>query len=171
MYGVHRHLSTRIYINLELLKAERRREMSVQRFKPPKYVAQSARVSLVNANSFWRRSGFYGCLIQQQRSAAATSTTVISLGFCMYLWLAILSVTFELIMSDARSQSGWKIDWHIRVRNRVGMESPLMQACQIGDVIQIQQILNERRGRVNDQAIYSGKTALLVLLTLLQVDT
>lgn len=125
-------------------------------------IVRSSRSSLLPAQSFLRRSGFYVWLINEQRQMANESRVTLYVGLCLFFWSILCSISLEVSIGNALHQDGWTLQWNLRVQNRVQMNSPLMEACQQGDVLLIRQILEQKRGSLNDQVVCSGKTALLV---------
>ena len=120
------------------------------------------RTAILGADSALRRSGFYAGLTVEEMEATGTSQMLVCVGFCFYLWLAMFSLSFQLASVDAQRRDGWTLQLTIRLRNRVPLDSPLMKASARGDVVSIRQLLKDKKGGVNDRAMCSGKTALLV---------
>ena len=123
-------------------------------------IVRRTKSSLLPPRSFLRRSGVYVWLEKEQM--ADESHLILYVGLCLYLWATSLSVSLALNLSIAAQRDGWTLQCRLRVKNRVRMNSPLMKACQCGDVMLIRQILDQKRGNLNDQVACTGKTALLV---------
>lgn len=87
--------------------------------------------------------------------------TTLCIGACLpswSLWTAVsLSGSFTKCSGDEL-----KIEWSIGMQFRVAHTSPLMVACEQGDVALIQQVLDDGRGGVNDRSACQGLTPLLV---------
>lgn len=147
-----------------LLPTESPGVLLAQHPRPATQCSRRSRVSLLKPSSFLRRAGFYSWFTDEQEQIIEVSRKAVCFGFCLPLWLILLSVSLEFALIDASSnQGGRTLQWSLRLHCRVQMESPLMKACQRGDVSLIQQILKEKNGGVNDRTICSGKTALMVL--------
>jgi hypothetical protein len=56
----------------------------------------------------------------------------------------------------------WGFNWGFQTQQRVSADSPLMRACEKGDVTLMKQILEEKKGGINDQIASCGKTPLMV---------
>ncbi|KAI9889930.1 MAG: hypothetical protein M1814_004653 [Vezdaea aestivalis] len=130
----------------------------------PTIVDHKSRISIFGTNSSLRRYGFYGWLINESGPLSTASRTEFSLGFCLSLWVVFLSISVELEFMTFPYQSKWTWKPYIRFQNRVAMASPLMQACQEGNVLLVRRVLENRKGSINDRAIHSGKTPLLVAI-------
>lgn len=122
-----------------------------------------SRYSLLRENSILRNLGLYGYYIHQEGAGTPESGVVVCFGGCFY-WASQLLIpnTCELLLRFVIRDKRWKLNCGIQVQHRVSAESPLMIACERGDVDWIRQILEERQGGINDQIAYSGKTPLLV---------
>ena len=116
----------------------------------------------LGVDSVPRWLGFYGYF------AFTTSTNAwisrLCFGYCPPAWLCSKSVALELGLSNlATGDSGIQfLPGHIRLQNRVALDSPFMTACQRGDVRSIRQHLADRTGSVGDRTTCYGKTPLLV---------
>lgn len=126
------------------------------------YQNRRIRSSLFKANSLLRTSGLYGWLITEGCKGDMGNRTLICLGLCFPLWLMLVAITLEFSITSAPTPNNWPFRWSLQVQNRVLIDSPLMKACQQGNVSLIRQILEEGSGSINDRTICSGKTALLV---------
>jgi hypothetical protein len=131
---------------------------------PPiiKQTVQRQRHSYLAVDSPLRHSGLHISLVHAQEKMTAISQTNVCVGFCVSFWLTLLSISVELGIINAPQQDGWSLRLNLRVQNRVSLESPLMKACQQGDIPLVCQVLEDGRGGINDRTICSGKTALLV---------
>ena len=119
-----------------------------------------SRSSLLRPNSFLRRHGFYRSIVTEQRKKVEESRTTVCLGVTLPFWIILPSVSLARITTSF--QDGWSSRWSLRVQYRVSVTSPLMKACQNGDVALIRQILNDGRGGINDRTMCSGKTPISV---------
>jgi hypothetical protein len=123
----------------------------------------TSRNSLLCLDSFLRKLGFYGSIVRHRDVGKAGSQFLVRVGVCPFEmpWL-IGSNTLELLLSYTAHDKIQKFNWEIQLQYRVPEESPLMKACQMGDVTLMQQILEEGNGGINDQISCSGKTPLMV---------
>ena len=119
-----------------------------------------SRSSLLSPNSFLRRHGFYGSLITEERKKDEESRTTVCFGVSLPFWIILPSVSLALIAASL--QDGRSFRWSLRVQYRVSITSPLMKACQNGDVALMRQILNDGRGGINDRTMCLGKTPISV---------
>ena len=126
-----------------------------------KCITQRQRQTFLPADSL-RYFGFYSSRIHEQEKMTTKSRTSICIGFCFSVWLVLLSISLEVALVNAPQQDGWNLQFNIRVQNRISLESPLIKACQKGDIPLIRQILKEGRGGINDRTICLGKTPLMV---------
>lgn len=91
------------------------------------------------------------------------SEKLLRLGVCpVELPVSLVPNALELLLRFTMRDKIWKLDWGFQAQHRVSAESPLMKACEKGDVALMQQILEEKKGDINDQITSSGKTSLMV---------
>ena len=123
----------------------------------------NSRYSLLRLDSLLRRLGFYGNYVNQRDAGKVESQMLICLGVCPseLPWL-LGSNALELLLTVTMRDKIWKLNWGVQAQCRVSAESPLMKACEKGDVALMRQILEEGKGGINDQITCSGKTPLMV---------
>ncbi len=106
----------------------------------------------VGPDSWLRRFGFYGTFATKS-CARHLMTACISLGFSFPAWLWAKSFGFEFFFC---------LPGHIKMQNRVDLQSPFLSACKAGDLRLIRQHLADRSGSVTDRSLCTGQTPLLV---------
>lgn len=121
-----------------------------------------SRRSLFSVDTFWRSHGIFGSIVEEADKEKGEACTTLNLGACLPSWAAWTEIALSCSFSR-HPRDGLRLYGSIGVHFRVAHTSPLMAACEKGDVVLIRQILNNRLGAVNDRSAYQGLTPLLVI--------
>ena len=111
-----------------------------------------------------RDHGVYGWYINEEETAETRAQNTLCFGLCLPSWPTFASVSLAITLNLVWLEDGLNFNFGFRMQNRVSMTSPLMQACQTGNIHFIHQILNEKQGSVHDRSTCRGLTPLLVRL-------
>lgn len=125
------------------------------------HIARS-RSSLLHSKSPMRSRGLYGWHISEEKQPETCIENTWCFGVCLPSWFIFTSISLAVILIIARLKDGRSIQWSLRIQNRVALTSPLMRACQIGDVALIRQIIKDKHGSVHDRSMCHGTTPLIV---------
>jgi len=118
---------------------------------------------VVAVDSWLRRLGVYGSIVCTSHTNN-TQTTRIFLGVKLPSLVSCkaISICARFARISSRPYEISILPGYIRVQNQVPVDSPFMDACSRGDVRLIRQYLSQSRSILNNRAICSGKTPLLV---------
>ncbi|KAF2661690.1 hypothetical protein K491DRAFT_382811 [Lophiostoma macrostomum CBS 122681] len=129
----------------------------------PTSAARRSRYALFRPGAFVQRCGIFGSIVEEVEDENKETRVALDIGACLPSWAAPAAVSLQCSF-HRHPYHGLQMHWGLGLHFRVANTSPLMRACEKGDMLLIRQILEAKRGGLNDRSVDQGLTPLFIAI-------